>query len=141
MNAPAPPGQGIGDEERLYRLITTENWWTGGRVGSGAFSGESFSVNRASLATIEDCQRQLNEMGHSDGGVVSFLAGDARALEFDVRAEADPLYPENLAHAHVFNNGGNSGRKKRAKKLVLSCVVEVAPRFDATSPSPPTADF
>jgi len=123
---PVPAG------EELYRLITTLDWWVAdeGRPSSAAFDDSPFSVNIASLTTIEETVRQLSDdLKRPDGGVVAFACDRARELGFDARQESDSQFPENHAHAHVYYSGGNSSRKKNARKLARECRTIHPPSF------------
>ena len=48
-------------------------------------------------------------------------------IGFIARIEPDPEYPENKAHANVYNLNGGSKRKTMAQKLAQKCIVLVAP--------------
>jgi hypothetical protein len=132
MSDVAPHGPPVPDGEDLFRLITTPDWWVAeqNRPSSAAFTAVPFSVNIASLTTLEETLRQLSDdLGHPDGGVVAFLCGTARGLGFDTRHEPDPLFPDNTAHAHVYYSGGTSSRKKNARKLADACRTIHPPSF------------
>ena len=100
-------------------------------LSSAAFSWPVFSVNLASLMSLEDAVRHLREVLKSaKGGIVAFNCGDAKGLGFDPRKEPDPNYPQNEAHANVYSDGSDSKRKTRAKKLAASyCQVLLEPSF------------
>lgn len=124
-------GPEVDAKEDLYRMITTKTWWVAGegRPSSAAFDEPKFSVNVASLTSVDESLRQLREvLGKPNGGLVVFNCGEARDLGFDARLELDEQYPNNTAHAHVYYEGGE-GRKKKARQLAKQCRVAVAPTF------------
>jgi len=54
-------------------------------------------------------------------GLVSFNYGEAKAIGFIARQEADPDHPDNLAHANDYNPPvSGSKRKTMAAKLAQS---------------------
>ena len=116
-------GPEVDPADDLYRAIVPE-WWIEGRdppLSSAAFNSERFSVNIASLMTLEEAVRHLCEvLKCPKGGLVAFNC-DAKSLGFDPRKEPDPQYPNNLAHANVYSDGSSSMRKRRAKKLAECC--------------------
>jgi hypothetical protein len=125
-------GPQVDASEDLYRCITTRDWWVAdaGRPSSAAFDEPKFSVNLASLATVEETARQLREeLKKPAGGIVSFNCGRARSLGFDAREEIDEAFPGNLAHAHVYYEGGRSRRKKNARRLAQERVTVLVPSF------------
>lgn len=125
-------GRQVIAEEELYRLITTPDWWVAAqqRPSSAAFDAPKFSVNVASLTTLEETTRQLQEdLAKPDGGIVSFRCGRARELGFDARLERDEAYPDNEAHAHVYYDGSKSSRKKNARRLAQECQCVLEPSF------------
>ena len=128
-DARGPQVEGVED---LYRLITTPDWWVPheNRPSSAAFDEPKFSVNIASLTTMEETTRQLREtLNKADGGIVSFNCGQAREHGFDARQEPDENYPDNAAHAHVYYDGSKSSRKKNARRLVQLCRIVLEPAF------------
>ncbi len=132
MSEDAAHGPLVPEGEDLYRLITTPNWWVAehNRPSSAAFNASPFSVNIASLTTLPETHRQLSdELGHPEGGIVAFLCGTSRGFGFDPRHEPDPLFPTNVAHAHVYYSGGSSSRKKSARKLAEACRTIHPPHF------------
>jgi hypothetical protein len=54
--------------------------------------------------------------------LVSFNCGDARAIGFIARLERDPEFPDNHAHANVYNPNNPNKRKTMAQKLVQKIV-------------------
>lgn len=124
MSSVAPHGPPVPPHEDLYRMITTSDWWVSAehRPSSAAFDEPKFSVNIASLTTVEETVQQLSVvLQRPKGGVVAFNCGRARQLGFDARREADDDYPENGAHAHMYFCGGSSSRKKNARRLAKEC--------------------
>jgi len=111
--------------EDVYRAITVPTWWIAGRgqpLSSAAFNWPNFSVNIASLMTLDKAVRHLKYVLKSPkGGIVAFNCGDAKDLDFDTYKEPDPAHPENRAHANVYSDGSHSKRKTRAKKLAEYC--------------------
>lgn len=86
------------------------------------------------MASFAEHQRQLTDvLKRTIGGVVRFSCSAARALSFQVHAEIDDEYPDNVAHAHVYDDGEDPTRKKRARSLATQCHVVVEPRFDELS--------
>jgi hypothetical protein len=127
-----PHGPSVPPHESLYRLITTPDWWVSAeqRPSSAAFDEPKFSVNIASLTSIDETVRRLSvELGRPKGGVVEFNCGRARQLGFDARLEADENYPANAAHAHVYFAGGSSNRKRNARRLAKECRTLHMPTF------------
>lgn len=125
-------GPQVGASENLYRMITTPDWWVAdqNRPSSAAFDEPKFSVNVASLTTIEQTARQLREDLHRPaGGVVAFNCGRAREHGFDARLERDEHFPANQAHAHVYYDGGRSSRKKNARRLAQQARPILKPSF------------
>ena len=125
-------GRRVDASEDLYRCITTPEWWVSNntRPSSAAFALPKFSVNIASLATINETKQQLIEQLHKpNGGIVSFGCGRARELGFDAHREIDEQFPDNAAHAHVYYDGNGSSRKKNARRLAKECVVCLVPSF------------
>jgi hypothetical protein len=125
-------GPQVDAEEDLYRLITTPDWWVAEqmRPSSAAFDEPKFSVNVASLTTIEETKRQLHgDLNKPDGGIICFGCGRARDLGFDARLERDEQFPDNAAHAHVYCDGSKSSRKKNARRLAQECRLVLEPTF------------
>jgi hypothetical protein len=127
-------GPEVAPAENLYRAIHDQRWWIADRaqpLSSAAFSWPVFSVNIATLMSLEEAVRHLREVLKSEkGGIVAFNCGDAKGLGFDPRKEADQNYPQNKAHANVYSDGNDSKRKTRAKKLAASyCHVMLEPSF------------
>ena len=54
-------GPQVDAADDLYRMITTPDWWVvnAKRPSSAAFDEPKFSVNIASLTTVEETTRQL----------------------------------------------------------------------------------
>jgi hypothetical protein len=135
MNAAPPSGtQGpqVDAAEDLFRGITTDDWWVAeeGRPSSAAFRHPDFSVDVISLAGTAAFTLAHLPPG---SGLVQFNCGDARAINFDARLEADPENPENHAHANVYSLHSTSQRKKAAQRLVGLCRVVQVPNFPAQS--------
>ena len=128
-------GPQVAPHEELYRALYYSGWWdlsvAPPRVSSFAFKVETpFSVNIASIIGLVGAIRHMIEiLNRPQGGIVSFQCGNARSLGFDARQEPDPKYPENTAHANVYYNGSNNGRKKAAKRLAAQCKIVHEPRF------------
>jgi hypothetical protein len=130
--ANGPLGPTVADHEKLYRFITTPDWWVADekRPSSAAFAHPLYSVNIASLITLEDSLDQLHEdLGCPNGGIVSFQCGHARTLGFDARHERDEQFPDNEAHAHVYCHAERNQRKKKARALAGACQREIDPSF------------
>jgi hypothetical protein len=126
-------GPQVDASETLYRLITTPDWWVAEerRPSSAAFDEPKFSVNMASRTTVEHTKRQLREdLARPDGGIVSFGCGRARELGFDARDERDERFPHNVAHAHVYYDGGRNSRKRNARRLAKECAIVLEPTFE-----------
>ncbi len=126
-------GPTVDASENLLRFITTSSFWVSvaKRPSSAAFDKPKFSVNIESLASSGEHQRQLTDvLKRPEGGIVRFLCDAARDLSFHTHAEIDDQYPDNVAHAHVYDDGEDRTRKKRARSLATKCHVVVEPRFD-----------
>lgn len=125
-------GPQVDADEALYRLITTPDWWVAEqkRPSSAAFDEPKFSVNVASLSTVEETRQQLHDnLKRPEGGIVSFQCGRARELGFDARLERDEAFPNNKAHAHVYYDGTRNSRKKNARRLAQECQLILEPSF------------
>jgi hypothetical protein len=125
-------GPQVDAAEDLYRMITTPDWWVADakRPSSAAFDEPKFSVNIASLTTVEATERQLrDDLKRPEGGIVAFNCGQARGYGFDARKELDEQFPDNDAHAHVYYDGGRSSRKKNARRLAQQCRLIREPTF------------
>src|SRR5947208_558420 len=99
MSSPASPTAEVDPREDLYRCITTPDWWVEeeNRPSSAAFKQPDFSTDVASLAGSPDYTLSRFAQGC---GLVSFNYGEAKAIGFIARVEADPNFPENKAHAN-----------------------------------------
>ena len=128
-------GPRVDPVEDLYRALCAPDWWDLSvdppRVSSFAFKVNSpFSVNVASIIGMEGAVRHMEKvLQNSQGGIVSFNCGRARALQYDARHELDPHYPDNTAHANVYFDGSNSDRKRAARKLADQCNLVHRPTF------------
>ena len=132
MSDPEARGPRVNAAEELYRMITTPDWWVADqkRPSSAALDEPNFSVNVASLTTVEKTMRQLYEdLQRLDGGIVGFNCGQAREHGFDARLERDDHFPDNASHAHVYYDGGGSSRKKNARRLAQQCRTVLEPNF------------
>ena len=126
-------GPAVDASANLLRFITTPSFWVSAaqRPSSAAIDKPKFSVNIESLASFAEHQRQLTDvLKRPTGGIVRFACSAARALSFQAHAEIDDEYPENVAHAHVYDDGEDRTRKKRARSLASQCDVIVEPRFN-----------
>lgn len=128
VSPPAEQGPPVDPGEDLYRGITTIDWWVleEGRPSSAAFRHAKFSVDIALLAV--SVQHTLDHLV-AGSGVVSFNCGAARGLGFDAHQEPDPNYPDNHAHANVYNLLSGNQIKKAAQKLAQLCTTQQAPTF------------
>ena len=122
MSDAEPWGPPIDAAEDLYRAIHLPIWWNGEAnppcPRSAAFSWRTFSVNIASEISVEGAVKHMAEvLSGPKGAIVAFNCGQARDLEFDARREPDVKFPENKAHANVYDDGTKSSRKRRAKRL------------------------
>ena len=125
-------GPPVAAEETLYQFVTVPSFWVAkaNRPSSSLFDNPPrVSVNIASLTTVDECRRQLQQdLGKSDGGMVSYNCGQARDLSFDARHE-----PEhgNQAHAHLYCDLSlsNKRRKINAGRLARLCGVVISPQF------------
>jgi hypothetical protein len=134
MFDPALRGPSVDGAEDLHRFITTPDWWVKNvqppRPSSAAFDSPRFSLNVASLTTVEESTRQLHEdLNCLRGGIVSFNCGVARGFGFDTRQELDENAPNNRAHAHVYYDGTSSSCKKNARELAALCETVLVPAF------------
>src|SRR6516225_9065658 len=110
MSNVAAPGPEVDAAERLYRCITTPAWWVPeeNRPSSAAFKQPDFSTDMASVAGTPAYTLGRFPPGC---GLVAFFYCDAKAIGFIARVEPDPEYPDNKAHANVYNP--NNSQKKR----------------------------
>lgn len=132
MSTAEERGPAIEDAESLYRCITCPEWWHDGRPSSAAFKSPKFSVNVASLTTLDATIALMHDVLECpNGGIVAFECGFARQLGYDPRLERDERHPENGAHAHVYFDGSPSQRMKSAKKLAMRCTTLTSPSFPA----------
>jgi len=125
-------GPQVDAADDLYRMITTPDWWVvnAKRPSSAAFDEPKFSVNIASLTTVEETTRQLwEDLNKPDGGIIAFNCQRARERGFDARKEPDERFPKNVAHAHVYYDGSKSSRKKNARRLAQQCRLILEPTF------------
>ncbi len=122
MNPSLTPGPDVDVKEDLYRVITTSAWWVAEekRPSSAAFKHTTFSTDIASIAGSPETTLARFPVGC---GLVVFNCGDAKGLGFLARKEIDPQYPENLAHANVYNNAAPSKRKTMAQELIKMIVA------------------
>lgn len=122
MSGSSSPGPEVDETEDLYRCITTPAWWVAAeqRPSSAAFKQADFSTDVASLAGSPAYTLKRFPVGC---GLVSFNYGDAKAIGFIARLEPDPDYPDNQAHANVYNASNPSKRKMMAQKLAQKCNV------------------
>jgi hypothetical protein len=126
------PGQEVDIGENLYRCITTMDWWVPeeNRPSSAAFKQPNFSTDVVSIAGSPEYTLRRFPQGC---GLVSFNYGDAKVIGYSARLEVDPDFPDNRAHANVYNGSGSSKRKTMAQKLAQKVVetngVVQAPSF------------
>jgi hypothetical protein len=117
---PAKRGPAVAADEDLYRIVTVASRWllSEGTISSGAFNPQCFSVEIVSRTHDPDdsMSRVLDACG-----VIRFNCGCARQNGLDARDERDEAHPENLAHAHVYNDLPNNQRKKAAKRFLSTC--------------------
>lgn len=129
-------GPAVDASENLLRFITTPSFWVLAekRPSSAAFDKPKFSVNIESLASFAEHQRQLSDtLQRPNGGIIRFTCRTARDLSFQAHAEIDAQYPDNAAHAHVYDDGDNQTRKRRARSLAMQCSLVVTPQFHESS--------
>jgi hypothetical protein len=119
----ASPGPGVDPADNLFRCITTNDWWVPeqGRPSSAAFKQPDFSIDMESVARTPEYTLRRFPAGC---GLVSINYGTAKAIGFVARKEVDPEFPDNLAHANVYNSvtSGNV-RKKMAQRLVDAIIA------------------
>jgi len=119
----ADRGPAILPEEDLFRIVATEHV-KGGVVSTGAFNyRDCFSVEIVSRSG-----GPADSLSRVPGAcaVIRFNCGCAREIgELDTRDERDDTHPENLAHAHVYTNGGSARRKTLARAFVTQCRPEI----------------
>jgi hypothetical protein len=127
------PGPEVDPKEDLYRCITTPDWWVSeaSRPSSAAFKQPDFSTDMASIARSPEYTLRRFPPGC---GLVSFNYAEAKKIGFVARIEPDPDYPDNHAHANVYNSAtSGNARKKMAQKLVETIMknggVLVPPSF------------
>ena len=129
-------GPAVVASENLLRFITTPSFWVLAekRPSSAAFDKPKFSVTIESLASDAEHRRQLTDtLQRPNGGIVRFSCRTARDLSFHADAEIDAQYPDNLAHAHVYDDGDNRSRKRRARSLAMQCSVVILPQFNEST--------
>ena len=128
MSTEVTPGPEVETVENLFRCLTTPDWWVAQerRPSSAAFKQPTFSTDVESLAGTP--QYTLARFS-AECGIVVFNYGNAKAIGFLARLETDPEFPDNRAHANVYNDGGSSKRKTMAQKLVEKCTVLIEPTF------------
>lgn len=97
------------DDEGLLRRIHPTQVKACGSVSSAAFTDAELSVNRASIASVEETIAK-----YPAHGVASFEARVARALEQEVVAA-----PELLNRAHALVRGKKT--KSVQRKLAQAC--------------------
>ena len=127
MSTASSPGQEVDTKEDLYRCLTTMDWWVAeeGTPSSAAFKQPEFSTDVVSLAGSPEYTLSRFPAGC---GLILFNYGDAKGLGFAARLELDPEFPENKAHANVYNPNVPSKRKTMAQKLAQRfCRVIKAP--------------
>jgi hypothetical protein len=121
---PNDRGPEIAPAENLYRIVTVRNGWidADGGISSAAFNQDWFSVEIESRTGGPE-----DSITRVPGGcaVIRFNCGCARSVGYDARDERDEQYPDNLAHAHVYLDVGNSQRKKSARRLLEVCTPSV----------------
>ena len=110
----------VAPQEDLYRVISPE-WFPEKRLSSVAFDWPVFSADVSSLTTPE---RTLSRF-RPDSGLVAFNCGEATEIGFRVLHEADPDYPHNDAHAHVYSETGRNERKRRSQRLLTSAGLKI----------------
>jgi hypothetical protein len=120
-------GPVVADVEDVYRVINVRHWWVSSehRISSAAFAWPCFSVNVVSRSSIDACFRFVPDAR----GVVQFNVGAAREIGCPTHDEADPDYPENAGHAHVYTDEQNSARKRKAQRLLSLVTVVVSPLY------------
>ncbi len=134
MSGSGTPGPEVEAKEDLYRCLTTPDWWVAEekRPSSAAFKQPDFSTDVASIAGSPEYTLGRFRKGC---GLVVFNYGDAKAIGFIARLETDPEFPENKAHANVYNPSAAGKRKTMAQKLVQKIVenggILVEPTFSS----------
>jgi hypothetical protein len=131
MSTAAFPGPEVNPAENLNRCITTIDWWVPeeNRPSSAAFKQPDFSTDIQSIAQTAEYTLRRFPAGC---GLVSFNYGEAKTIGFLARQEEDPQFPENTAHANVYNpQPSGSKRKTMAQKLAQKCAILQAPSFPA----------
>jgi hypothetical protein len=129
MSDPQPHGPPVPDHEQLYRAILYPHHWNvvQQRPSSAAFDDAVFSVDIAARTTPDETRRRFRIVLK----LVEFNCGLARGIGFDTRDERDALYPNNLAHAHVYFLGysglGRGQRKTKARLLADQCALVPTP--------------
>jgi hypothetical protein len=117
MREPHERGPEVDAHEELFRLVAV-HFVRDGQVSSGAFSYDYFSIEVASrTAGPADSLSRVP----STCAVIQFNCGCARRSGLDARDERDEAHPENLAHAHVYQDGPAGERKRRVKSFMTSC--------------------
>lgn len=124
-------GPVVPDSDHLLRVITTASWWKTAtdQPSSAAFNYPAFSADIGSKTTATKTLTRFR----AGSGLVSFQSAKAKEIGFDPREEIDPQFPENLAHATVYNDAGTSQRKRMARRLADACETMVRPSFGAAT--------
>lgn len=127
------PGPEVDLADNLFRCITTMDWWVSdeGRPSSAAFKQPDFSTDMESVAKCPEYTLRRFPQGC---GLVRFNYRTAKEIGFIAYQEVDPQFPDNLAHANVYNRSTASRRKRMAQKLVEAIVaangILVEPSFE-----------
>lgn len=125
MSSAASPGPEVDISDYLNRCLTTPDWWVGeeNRPSSAAFKQPDFSTDMASIAKTAEYTLSRFPAGY---GLVSFGYGAAKTIGFFARQEVDLAFPDNRAHANVYNpHQSSSKRKTMAQKLAQSEQLKV----------------
>ncbi len=121
------------NSDHLHRCLTAPDWWVAeeNRPSSAAFKQPDFSTDMASIAKTPEYTLARFPAGC---GLVAFNYGEAKTIGFITRQEEDPEFPDNKAHANVYNpQASGSKRKTMAQKLAQKCAVLKPPTFPASS--------
>lgn len=125
MSGEESRGPQVPADEDAYRAILYPQWWCEAedRPSSAAFDSPVFSVDVASRTTPQQTAARFKQVMR----LVMFNCGSARELGFDTCSEADPYFPQNEAHAHVYfdayHNHGRKGRKRLIRRLIDRCAT------------------
>jgi hypothetical protein len=123
MSTAPSPGPEVDTGESLYRCLTTMDWWVAAekRLSSAAFKQPDFSTDMVSVAKTPEYTLARFRPG---SGLVVFRYGDAQVIGFIARIEIDPEFPDNKAHANVYNPSSSQSKRKILALKLIEKIIE-----------------